>query len=495
MSIEAIIQAAMANLSRGRSDEAMAILDRALRDAPEHKQLLQLKAGAAWQAGDLYAADDALRALIAANQGDTPATDLMSAQLALDLLEFDRARAAIDRLLKHQAAEPAVAITAVRLLVWQGETPLALDLLDTTLSATLDHPGLLALAVAHDRALPDERLRRAETLASALPSDSPDKTGLLYPLARYHDRIGAYDRAWALMVEANLLSAARMSNRFDALACAALKTGLIDRATRALSQASALAPAPDIPGERHVYLVGAPRTGSSLLQSVLAAHAGVQSAGERGALLPYLNDLCDQPEASPPPDFLTRIQEADRSGLARAGLTASVLIDKTTHNLFIAPLIGAIHPRARFVNVMRRPHDVALSMLLHDFPPAFPEACDLGAIIAMLEARAEVSALFVAQGFAMMPLDFDAFTAAPETQGESLAEAIGLDWQAETLKPENREAAVATFSAGQVRQPITPTPGDKWQRFAPFIPALQQDQLAVLDRIQTARVDAAGAPA
>ncbi len=495
MNIEAIIQAAMASLSRGRSDEAMAVLDRALRDAPAHKQLLQLKAGAAWQAGDLYAADDALRALIAANQGDTLATDLMSAQLALDLLEFDRARAAIDRLLKHQATEPAVAMAAVRLLVWQGETTLALNVLDTALSATPDHPGLLALAIAHDRALPDQRLRRAEALASALPVDSPDRTSLLYPLARYHDRIGAYDRAWLLMSEANHLSATRMHSRFDGASCAALKTGLIDRATRALNHASALAPAPLEPDQRYVYLVGAPRTGSSLLQSILAAHSGVQSASERGALLPYLNDLCDQPEANPPPDFLTRMQGADRSGLARAGLTAPILIDKTTHNLFIAPLIAALHPRARFVNVMRRPHDVALSTLLHDFPPAFPEACDLGAIIAMLEARTEVSALFAAQGFAMTLLDFDAFTAAPETQGESLAKAIGLDWQAETLKPENREVAVATFSAGQVRQPITPTPGDKWQRFAPFIPAMQQDQLTALDRIQTARVDAAGAPA
>ena len=477
MTTAEIIQTAIASLSNGRAREAMTVLDRGLKTAPNDPVLLQMKAGAAWQAGDLYAADDSLRALVKANGGDTSATDLMIAQLALDLLEFDRSRAAIDRLLASNEQVAGVIPVAVRLLVWQGEREQALDILGQGLAAQPGEPHLLALAVTHDRDMTAARLAQAEALAQSLPAQGNAKTGLLYPLARYHDRKGDYKTAWDLMQQANQLSAARMDLRFDEFSREGLKAGLIDRAARALSFAGTLAAAPAEPDQRHIYLVGAPRTGSSLLQSILAAHDGVQSAGERGALLPYLNGLCDQSDATPPPDFLSQIQAADLYGLARGGLTAPVLIDKTTHNLFIAPLIAAIHPGARFVNVTRRPQDVVLSMLFHDFPPAFPEACDLGAIIAVLEARDEVASQFSAAGFDIAPFSFDDFTAAPETQGAALAKAAGINWQAETLDPSNRVAAVPTFSAGQVRQPITPTLANKWQRFEAFIPASDRDAL------------------
>ena len=481
MSTAEISRTALPSLSDVRAREAMAALDRGLRAAPTDPVLLQMKAGAAWQAGDLYAADDALRTLIVANGGDTPATDLMVAQLALDLLEFDRSRAAIDRLLASDEQSTSVVRVAVRLLVWQGEREQALDILEKGLAADPGDPHLLALAITHDRAITAARLAQAEALAQSLPEQGDAKTGLLYPLARDHDRKGDYQRAWDLMQQANQLSAERMGLRFDAFSRTGLKDGLITRTTRGLGFAKTLTAVTAKSDQRHIYLVGAPRTGSSLLQSILAAHDGVQSAGERGALLPYLNGLCDQSGATPPPGFLNQIQAADLSGLARAGLTAPILIDKTTHNLFIAPLIAAIHPGARFVNVMRRPQDIALSMLLHDFPSAFPEACDLGAIIAMLEARAEIVALYTEAGFEITQFDFDAFTAAPEQQGEALAKMLDLDWQSETLQPENRVAAVPTFSAGQVRKPITPTPADKWRRFEAFMSSAEIDALAALN--------------
>ena len=151
MTTAEIIQTAIASLSNGRAREAMAALDRGLKATPADPVLLQMKAGAAWQAGDLYAADDSLRALVKANGGDTTATDLMIAQLALDLLEFDRSRAAIDRLLASKEQVAGVIPVAVRLLVWQGEREQALDILEKGLAAEPGDPHLLALAVTHDR--------------------------------------------------------------------------------------------------------------------------------------------------------------------------------------------------------------------------------------------------------------------------------------------------------------------------------------------------------
>lgn len=479
MSVQDALNSAYASLSAGRPQAALARLDAALREVPGNTDLLRLKAAAAWQIGDLYVADDCLRTMQASGEISATEIDVMTARLALDLLEFERARAAVDRLVERGEID-AVAQTAVRLLTWQGEQAEALDILYRGLRSQPENPDLIALAVTHDPGLTGELLTKAEALLISLPANTAARTGLLYPLARYFDRRGDYARAWALMVQANQEAAARHGWAYDEPGRIALKASLKNRAARAIELSAASPELAEISGTQFVYLVGAPRTGSSLLQSILSAHRNVQSAGERGALLPHLNRASDASDHSPEADFLSRLQAADHAGLARAKLTAPTLIDKTTHNFFVAPLIKAIHPHARFINVLRRPQDVMLSILFHEFPAVFEESCDPGAIIAALEARADIAGMYEAEGMSMSTVSFDAFTAAPNTKGETLAKLAGLTWQPETLDPSARNAAVPTFSAGQVRKPIKPTPADKWRRFAPFMPTEHVEALAQL---------------
>ncbi|MEM7493517.1 MAG: sulfotransferase [Pseudomonadota bacterium] len=425
---------------------------------------LQRRAAECWARGDLYGADDALRALIDHQGGPRPETDQMTLRLALDLLEFERAGAALSRLKSAGKLDTQASLSAARLLTWQGQREEAIAIMQDALKADPDHPGLLALLITHANHLPQSTLDHAERVADTLPDRAIEKTGLFFPLARHYDRASAYERSWSLVSKANQIAAERTPKLVDP---EALKSALIRRASNALKRFAALKPAPRH-DQRHVYLIGAPRTGSSLLQSILSAHDGVDSSGERGALLPFLHEITDSTE-TPPSDYLTRLQTADLSGLQRSGHHAPLLIDKTTHNAFVAPLIAAIHPESVFVNVIRRPHDVALSMLFHEFPPAFPESTSLEGIAAMLEARADIMALYKEAAFDVHQIDFDAFTNAPETQARTLAGWIGLEFDPGTLSPENRNAAVPTFSAGQVRQPIRPTPADKWQRFEPFL--------------------------
>ena len=79
--VQPILQKAIAHLSNGEAPQAFATLAEGLKAAPGNPQLLQLMAAAAWQGGDLYAADDALKTLIKVQGDHTPATDLMTAQL------------------------------------------------------------------------------------------------------------------------------------------------------------------------------------------------------------------------------------------------------------------------------------------------------------------------------------------------------------------------------------------------------------------------------
>ncbi|MEM9054988.1 MAG: sulfotransferase [Pseudomonadota bacterium] len=436
---------------------------------------LQIQAAQYWARGNLYGADDALVALIKEQGGPTPQTDLMTLRLALDLLEFDRADVALNRLRQSSETDPNIALSGVRLLTWQGQRDEALTLLNEALQTSPDHPGLIALLITHGRDLTEAQLNHAEHIARLLPETSPDKTGLLFPLARHYDRAGETERSWSLITEANRLSGSRMGAQIDP---ETLTAAAINRAKEAIDKARQLSHAAPH-GQRHIYLIGAPRTGSSLIQSILSAHSGVDSSAERGALLPYIHEITDS-QATAPSNHLARLQAADLSGLERAGRTAPVLIDKTTHNAFVAPLIKAIHPGSTFINVTRRPQDVALSMLFHEFPPAFPDSTLLEGITAMLEARDTIMRIYNKANFKVSDFNFDTFTEEPEKHGTTLGNLTGIRFEARFLQPENRNAAVPTFSAGQVRQPIKPTPPDKWKRFADFMPAAVKERLDAL---------------
>ena len=487
LTIESFAKEAMAQLGAGQAIEGLKTLNNGLQYFPNAPQLLQLRAAACWQIGDLYAADDSLKALIRTQGANTPATDLMTAQLCLDLLEFDRARAALDRLLAAGKMTPGLVKTAVRLLTWQGDLTLALDILEQQLGATPDDPELLALAVTHDRSISDARLDAAASIAERLADAHASKPRLYFALARRADANKDYAEAWTRAQKANQLQASQQDYKYNADARAAFQTQLKTRAGRAVVLSGTLAPPPEPSGQSMIYLVGAPRTGSSLLQSIISAAPDVDSAGERGAMLPYLNGLCDAPSPSPAADFLSQVQQADLSGLKRGGFTAPHIVDKTTHNFFVLPLLAKAHAGAKCVNVIRRPQDVALSIFMHEFPPAFPEACDLQTIAETLSSRAEIALLYREAGIEMITHDHDAFCAAPETSGKSLTDALNLDWSPDALAPENRNAAVPTFSSGQVRRPIQPTPANHWQRFTTFMPTETLELLQKVEIAQTPR--------
>ena len=436
---------------------------------------LQIQAAQCWARGDLYGADDLLQQLIVVQGGPTPETDLVTLRLTLDLLEFNRASEAFSRLRQSGELDAEAIIPGVRLLTWIGHRSEARYLLDQALRTEPDHPGLLSLYVAHGQDIPAASLEQIERIAVSLPTNRVEKTGILFPLARHYDRAGDAERSWSLITEANRLSSMRMGAPVDP---ETLKAAAINRAERAIIRARQL-PHAAPHKQRHIYLIGAPRTGSSLIQSILSAHSGVDSSAERGALLPYLHAITET-AAPPPQDHLSRLQAADLSGLERAGRTAPILIDKTTHNAFVAPLIAAIHPGSTFINVTRRPQDVALSMFFHEFPAAFPESTLLESIAAMLEARSSIMRAYEKADFKVSEFNFDAFTDAPEEHGQTLGNLTGIAFETRFLQPENRNAAVPTFSAGQVRQPIQPAPRDKWKRFADFMPAAVKERLDAL---------------
>nr|WP_247714147.1 sulfotransferase [Qipengyuania xiamenensis] len=267
-------------------------------------------------------------------------------------------------------------------------------------------------------------------------------------LAQHNDRKGDAEQAWNYAVTGNRLSPSGARRDWRRLLDAQLS---IYRDTAAVEQAQER--------PRHFYLCGAPRSGQSLVQSILAASPAVTSVGERGALLPHLLDPSQKLAAMPRAErerFFSQLSEADRRGFARLAASSCWIVDKNPVQLVVAGALARIHPGAVFAVNFRDPADVAVSIFLRGFSPFYDYATDLGAIIDHLELIADAVAAWRDEGLEIRALSHEALVADPAGQSQGLFDWLGLEWNQDYLDPTSRKTPVPTFSAAQVREPIRP---------------------------------------
>lgn len=439
-------------LQQGRAAEACTVLEAALAAGPADPAAERLLVRCLAQAGDLNAALDRQLALVphevAQADAQGRADTLAAAQLAQLAMDYARAEALARALVERDSGDAEAAQLLSTLTLWSAGPEAARAALAGVAVAEAP-PHMLAELLAFHDAAPADLFERAGTLAddTALPAQA--RADLLFALAQHHDRAGEADRAWETAARANALAPARPLHDWREVLGAHLQ----------IYRESAPAPEPS-EEPRHLYLLGTARSGQSLLQSMLAAAPGVVSLGERGALLQHVlfrtADLVRMGPAARGTLF-ARLAESDRRGIARlAPAGTALVVDKSPLHLAVAGTVARIHPGAAFAAVVREPADTALSIWLRSFPPIYDFANDFAAVLDHIDFALDALAAWREAGLEIALFDHAALIADPSAQGGALFEHIGLAWDESYLAPENRTQPVPTFSAAQVRRPISP---------------------------------------
>lgn len=427
------------------------------------KERISLK----YQLGDLYGADDLLQEYLDGQPPDTAQDAYLAAFLCSELLEFDRSHNYLDRALELEPFNPDYLSLGIRLANWRGDQTRTKELLDRSHSVDPPHPFLLSLIIHHDPDVTQKTVAEATAIADRIPDSNALKTSLLFALAQYYDRTTDYEKAWSTLVRANDLSAGQDPHRFQRLRREAAQARGTNHFNSARSLANGLKT-----GSKHdvefVYLVGAPRTGSSLIQSVLTANECVGSLSERAASIPLIDRYVQKDDTEGFANAIEKLSAADIAGARRQGLSESILVDKSTITLFFLGLIAKIHPTARFINVVRDPRDVALSMFFHEFPHTFGYTTNLLSIADEISHRIDVVDGWREDGFAIESVQYESFVSNPQREGRRLADYIGVDWSDQFLDTEKRNFIVPTFSAKQVRKPISTDAIGKWKKYERF---------------------------
>lgn len=220
---------------------------------------------------------------------------------------------------------------------------------------------------------------------------------------------------------------------------------------------------------RPVFVIGAPRSGTSLVEQMLATHAQVHACGELDDL-PQLARGFD-PRSPAAVEQLGQRYLARLDELAPHALRAT---DKLPHNVFQLGVIAQCLPDARIVFVRRDPLDVGLSIYSCNFHAAHGYATRLEWIGAFLREYARAVEHFQR----VLPprwieVEYEQLVAAPRAQAQRLLEFLELPWDERVLDFHLNPRAVNTASYAQVRAPLNARSIGRARRFGPALDPLR----------------------
>jgi len=231
-------------------------------------------------------------------------------------------------------------------------------------------------------------------------------------------------------------------------------------------------------GEGPVFVVGMPRSGTTLTEQILAAHPAVLAGDERGDILDLRRGIAGYPHGveALAPGWAKAAGAKIRAAMFEGAAGERLATDKLPGNYMNLGLIAWILPDAKFIYCKRDPHDNALSLYEQNFGANLPYATDLEACGHMYREHLRIMRHWHEAGLVIHTVDYDALVADPEPHIRALVAFAGLDWHEGCLTPQDVKRGVATASVWQVRQPISKGSLGKWKRFArqlePFTRAL-----------------------
>jgi len=245
--------------------------------------------------------------------------------------------------------------------------------------------------------------------------------------------------------------------------------------------AAASAPTPaGVDSKQPIFILGVPRSGTTLVERMLGQNNKVFNAGELPGMEFVASDLLLYQRSGRLPNTseITADQwvELRESYLKKLpDMSQSIFTDKLPHNFRNVGLILKLFPNARIIQMHRARRDVCLSIFCHAFTGSHNYATSLHSIDHFCSQAERLMAHWsTIQPDNIFDLNYDDLVRQPEQFGKELVEFCGLSWDSNYLEFHQSINQSFTFSEIQVRQPITTTRVDRWRKYYSVMPELSQ---------------------
>ena len=480
---------------RDRWQEAIACYEAALAHDPRYASAYFNLGHALLHMNDLVRAEHYLRQATALAPDDAQ----VRARLGRALVEQGKQEEAMAETLRSIELDPG----SSQIRNDAGATHSAIGDFDAAREcyrAALDlNPGnaKAALNLAKSKRFTDEHDEDADRIRAAAAQGAADKDtqrDLHLALGKIHDDRGEWETAFTHYEQANRpFTAAAIEEVEGSLA-------VMDR-MRAVFDADwfAVRPPAAETDPTPVFVVGMPRSGTSLVEQCLAAHPAVHGAGELSAILRLTTEAAARAgaEADPLRTGVTSMKAAMRSeaeasypeclrALDDAQIAAlgeryighlrtlapevARITDKLPGNYMHLGFIATILPGAKIIYSRRDPLDNAVSLYFTDFMAGHQFSNDLHTIGRQIRGmRALMAHWETVLGGRLLTLDYEALVADPEPFVRRMVAHVGLEWDDACLRPHEVARTVRTASAWQVRQPVYRRSAGRARRYERFL--------------------------
>jgi tetratricopeptide (TPR) repeat protein len=314
-------------------------------------------------------------------------------------------------------------------------------------------------------------LRRAEEIAAS-GLNPIDEATLRFAIGKYCDDIADFPRAFRSYQRANELHKLR-AQPYNLQARAQFVDDLVkvytpEKLARVRAGASDSA--------RPVFVVGMPRSGTSLVEQIIASHPSAKGAGE----LEFWTAFVQKHETAIRQDLLA---EPARKKVAQdylrtlTGHSADALrvVDKAPVNSDYLGLIHSVYPNARMIYLQRDPIDTCLSCYFQQFAPVMNFTMDLSDLAHYYREHQRLVAHWrsVLPPETLLEVPYAELVADQEKWTRRILEFVGLPWDEHCLDFHKTVRAVTTASVWQVRQKIYKTSVERWRHYEKFIGPLR----------------------
>lgn len=488
---------------QGRMPQAMALLHRALHLAgqQQNKTLpLRLKlASLATQSHPALARKMAEQAIEEAG-ALTPSPAMDAAQIGQWLAQAQVTLAGVDTQEQHYTGAEARYVEVLQAypqlvpaLQGLGQLHMQLGRIDEAVAlfeqvlAVDPARGHAALINARRFPQDEETLIRLENLARRPGFSGPVQPGLLLQLAAAWEKRKDYTKAFTLANEANAASRALLS--YDPVAHRQGSARIRHAFSRSLYEnRRGIGNDSTLP----VFVLGMPRSGTTLVEQILAGHSQIHGAGELGVIPSAIAGLERWERRTGSgrhyPDCVD-----DLSADVVSGITASLLkdlretlphdapeirhvVDKLPHNFENIGLIKLLFPNARIISVRRDPRDIAISNYFTDYAArhgGMGFAYDLRWIGEQLADHNLMmhhwNQVFPGE---ILEVRYEDVVSDPEREARRMLDYVGVQWEPQVLDTSELDRPVKTASVWQVRQPIYQTARERWRRYEGFLTPL-----------------------
>lgn len=295
-----------------------------------------------------------------------------------------------------------------------------------------------------------------------------DKQQLHFAAGRLYDEFERYQEAFEHYRRANAMYRARFPREeHDRMVNNTIATFRPDR-MRSLPKAQTTS-------DRPVFIVGMPRSGTSLVEQILASHPHIFGAGELNDINQYANGLQVRLGAAAPypaclgemtPAVLNSLAQQYLDGLLALDKTAVRVTDKMPHNFLHLGLIAMLFPGARIIHTMRDPMDTCLSIYFQQFNDLHAYARDLSDLGYYYHSYEKLMQHWRSVlDLPLLEIRYEEVVADPNTWIPRMVEFCGVEWDERCLQFHKTKRAVNTPSTEQVRQPLYSRSVGRWRHY------------------------------